>query len=470
MIGDLVGHYRLEEKLGEGTYGAVYRAVHLHHPGLQVAIKLMHAGLAGDARFIEALRSECGHLNELQHPGIVGFRDLHLGEGAPAVLMELLVGQDLHGRLDQGPIPLVECLRILQSVLGALAFAHGQGVVHRDIKPSNIVLCQDGRVKIVDFGIARAADGSQATQTGQILGTMDYLAPEVAGGRRADPQVDVYASGLLAWELLAGRAACPQGPPGAKIGWHMGVGAPDVRGARPDCPGWLAELVGRLSEKDPQRRPRDAGQALALLEELRGELPQEAGITGAVGRARPPGTVELSRDALSQAAETPRSAEPRRGSLQAQPPGAGAPLGAPLTPQQGEPAAPMPGAASGPTGPRSFASQQGAHAALGEERTASGDPSASAGAPSEVAASSAPRSPGRDDVSLAPMAPPQPVRRDEPRPAPAATLVPPRYQVPSSGPMETSGRPPAPRRSKAPLVVGGVALLVSGFASSTRWS
>ena len=338
MTGRQVSHYRLEEKLGEGTYGAVYRAVHLYDPELQVAVKIMHGGLSADAQFLEALRRECRHLNRLQHPGIVGFRDLVLGGESPAVVMELLTGQDLHERLAQDWLDVDECLRILDAVLAALAFAHQQGVVHRDIKPSNIGLCENGQVKLVDFGIARADDDSQASQSGQIVGTVDYVAPEAVAGQRAGPAADIYAVGLLTWQMLAGRPACPRGHLAAKVGWHMGVGAPDVRTARPVCPSWLAKLVGRMAVRKLEERPQDAGEAQVLLQELRGELPTAGVERHTAEPSRPPGTVKLGKEALQlekvrgEAAPgspaTPRFEQPSP--LQQRPDGASRPRRRPL--------------------------------------------------------------------------------------------------------------------------------------------
>ena len=290
MIGTRVSHYRLEQKLGEGTYGGVYKGVHVHDPVLQAAVKVVHPGLAGDAEFVESLRRECRALYQLQHPGIVGFRELVLGEGAPAMILELLDGQDLVSTVSAGPADIDRTVEILLALLEALAYAHRQGMVHRDIKPSNIQICSDGRIKLLDFGIARAADGSQATKTGQIQGTLDYLAPEVFHGQSASEAADIYASGLVAWELLAGRPACADGPLGAKMGWHMGVGPQDVRTVRPDCPAWLAEVVATLTSKEMDHRPADGAAALAMVVEAGRAAGAITGSWDAAAGSLPPGT------------------------------------------------------------------------------------------------------------------------------------------------------------------------------------
>merc|ERR1712185_319195 len=124
------------------------------------------------------------------------------------MVLELLEGADLEASLAAGPQPIEEGVRILDKVLDGLAYAHSEGVIHRDIKPGNIFRCANGRVKLMDFGIARAAEGTQATQTGTLKGTLDYMAPERFSQGGGGPAADVYALGLVAWELLAGRRAC----------------------------------------------------------------------------------------------------------------------------------------------------------------------------------------------------------------------------------------------------------------------
>ncbi len=293
MIGTQISHYRLDKKLGEGTYGAVYRGVHIHDDELVVAIKVVHPNLANDEAFVSGLRKECRLLARLLHPNIVGFRDLVLSEEhPPAMVLELLEGEDLHDQIKNGPFAVTEAVRVLEAMLEGLAAAHQEGVVHRDIKPSNIVLCTDGKVKLLDFGIARAADTSQATKTGLIQGTLDYVAPEVFSGDKATAAADVYASGLVAWEMLTGRVACAEGSLGAKVGWHMGVGAPDVRTVRVDCPDWLADLVARFVGRDGGTRAQDARAALEQLRAAKKAAPAATDGPRTPTTARP-GTVSL---------------------------------------------------------------------------------------------------------------------------------------------------------------------------------
>ena len=233
MKDQIVSHYRLTEKLGEGTYGEVWKGVHEDDPGFTVAVKLVSPHVREDPAFISALRKECRALDRLDHPSIVRFRELVVRDGTVAMVLELLEGRDLEAVLAEGPQPVDEVVRILEKSLAGLAYAHGSGVVHRDLKPGNIYRCDDGRVKLMDFGIARAADGTQATQTGTLKGTLDYMAPERFANQTSAAS-DIYALGLVAWELLAGRRAAPEGDLAGKVGWHMGVGLADVRTVRPD--------------------------------------------------------------------------------------------------------------------------------------------------------------------------------------------------------------------------------------------
>jgi len=303
-----VSHYRLTERLGVGTYGEVWKGVHVHDPALLAAVKLIHPALAGDPAFLASLKAECRLLSRLNHPHIVGFRELTLSDThPPAMVLELVDGTTLETVLSQGPQPIDTVVSVVTATLSGLAHAHEEGVVHRDIKPGNLLMDRRGRVRLVDFGIARAADSGQATKTGTIQGTLDYLAPEVFQGKKAGPAVDLYAVGLVAWELLAGRRACPDGPLAAKMGWHLGVGLPDVRTVRPDCPVWLAEVVATLGWKDESARPANGNAALAMLESVR----SAAGETPSRGPRSPrvsaPSTVTVDRTSLPPASTQPAS-------------------------------------------------------------------------------------------------------------------------------------------------------------------
>jgi len=302
MIGQQIGHWVIRRKLGAGAYGVVYRAVHKDDDELDVAIKVVQPSLIAEPKFVDALKRECRRLAKLDHRAIVRFRDLVVGDDTVAMIIEYLEGRDLHQLIQGGTVPIDTAVGIIETALEGLAYAHSKGVVHRDIKPSNIYVCSDGRIKLVDFGIAQAAQGSQTTQTGTLKGTFDYMAPERFGAEGGGAHSDIYALGLVAWEMLAGRAACPEGEVAAKVGWHLGVGASDVRTARQDCPGWLAELIVRFVAKAPDDRPADGAAALQMFRAVRVIAPSPAGYRRSDAQVRPaPETVEVSPAALRDA-------------------------------------------------------------------------------------------------------------------------------------------------------------------------
>jgi serine/threonine-protein kinase len=299
-----ISHYKLTDRLGGGTYGEVWKGVHVDDPAFVVAVKLVHPSVQGDPSFIAALREECRALDRLDHSGIVRFRELVVRDGVVAMVLELLEGEDLEAALAAGPQQIAEVERIVERALEALAYAHAAGVLHRDIKPGNLFRCRDGRVKLMDFGLARASEGSRGTKTGTLKGTMDYMAPERFRGQTS-AAADVYALGLVAWELLAGRRAAPPGDLPAKMGWHWSEGPPNIRTVRADCPVWLASLVTELTSREVMARPADGSAALARLRALRGVSAPGAG--PAAARPVVPGTVEVRLPARPPAAVPSRN-------------------------------------------------------------------------------------------------------------------------------------------------------------------
>ncbi len=301
MIGSQIDAYRLEEQLGEGTFGAVYRATSISGAGRQVAIKLVRPDLASSQTFLDALRQQCDVLAALRHPGIAGIEELIVEQGnPPAIVMELLRGENLQERLAKGALQLEETVRILRELLQALGAAHDQGVIHQDIRPGNLFLCTDGNVKVLGFGLARAADSGRAGDTGQLEGALDYLAPEVFEGLEAGAPVDIYAAGLLAWEMLTGIPACAEGSFNAKMGWHLGVDLTDIRSLRPECPAWLAKVIAILTDKNPAARPR---HGTAASDVLRLQMKGGGGLSSLSSQERtfrrpPPGTVKIDKSLL----------------------------------------------------------------------------------------------------------------------------------------------------------------------------
>ncbi|MGK7223498.1 Stk1 family PASTA domain-containing Ser/Thr kinase [Kocuria flava] len=261
----LEGRYELGPRLARGGTATVYRARdrRLDRP---VAVKLLHPHLAEDAGAAERFAREARAAARLSHPHVVSVLDQGRSpDGTPYLVMELVEGPTLRRVLrERGALPVPEALDVLEALLDGLAAAHRAGLVHRDVKPENVLLDAGGRITVADFGLTRAAD--QHTGTGTVLGTVGYAAPELVTGRRVDARSDVYAAGVVLFELLAGRRPF-EGPPLVVARAHADGPVPDVRSAVPGVPAPVARLVARATAHDPRDRPADAG---GMLEELRG--------------------------------------------------------------------------------------------------------------------------------------------------------------------------------------------------------
>jgi serine/threonine-protein kinase len=208
----VAGRYRIEAALGEGSFGAVYRAQRIDD-GAWVALKILHEHAASDPETRARLRREATALATLAHPHVVSVVELGEDAGRMFLVTELLEGRTLADAIEQGLEP-AEGLRLVDQVLGGLAFAHAMGVTHRDLKPGNVFVVPGAgasHVKILDFGLAKfdepGAFGhhTQLTRAGAILGTPDYMAPEQVFGPKVDARADVYAAGIVLFEVLTGR-------------------------------------------------------------------------------------------------------------------------------------------------------------------------------------------------------------------------------------------------------------------------
>jgi serine/threonine protein kinase len=256
-------NYQLGEKIGQGGMGLVYKA---HDPGLDrdVAIKFMDEALANDAVCVERFLREARLLAKIDNPNVV--RVLGAGKDErdrPYFVMELLQGISLSERIRNGPLPEAEAVEIACQTLGALSEAHSHGIIHRDIKASNILLCSGGRVKLIDFGIARDEVASSVTSTGKVIGTPSYMSPEQAMGEKASPQSDIYSLGIVMYEMLVGHVPFRSETPVAVLRMHTDHPPPAL-------PGFLSpklrSVVAWALEKRPERRFKTAD---AMLNELR---------------------------------------------------------------------------------------------------------------------------------------------------------------------------------------------------------
>ncbi|MEU7061556.1 protein kinase [Streptomyces sp. NPDC046197] len=252
--GLLADRYQLDERLGRGAMGEVWRATD-QLLGRLVAVKLLHAEQAADA---ERFRLEAQTAGRLNHHNVVGMYDFGSHHDQLYLVMELIDGWSLaQERSMRGVLNPQHATAIAAQVAAGLAAAHQRGVIHRDVKPANVMLTGDGTAKIADFGIARFADeaASALTATGKILGTADYLAPERALGRPAQPASDVYSLGCVLYELLTGRPPFRGATALAVVQQHVDASPAPPSRLRPGIPQHLCDYVLLLLAKDPAHRP-----------------------------------------------------------------------------------------------------------------------------------------------------------------------------------------------------------------------
>nr|BFD92024.1 hypothetical protein KitaXyl93_33840 [Kitasatospora sp. Xyl93] len=271
MIGRaLNGRYELVGMLGVGGMATVWRGVD-RVLGRQVAVKVLNGGLADDPRFAERFSREAQHAAMLVHPRIVMVFDSGVDQGTPFIVMELVSGRSLAALLaEQRTLPVERAVGIAAAVCEALSVAHAAGLVHRDIKPGNIMITDDGGVKVVDFGIARAGSSSNLTQTASVLGTAAYLSPEQATASALDGRTDLYAVGCVLTEMLTGATPFTADTPVAIAFKHVSEQPLPPSVHRPGLPPALDAAVLRLLAKNPADRPADAAAARA---ELLGTVP-----------------------------------------------------------------------------------------------------------------------------------------------------------------------------------------------------
>jgi eukaryotic-like serine/threonine-protein kinase len=273
----LGGRYRLRSRLAAGGMGTVWAAEDLVL-GREVAVKLLGEALASDRLAALRLRREARAAGRLVHPGIARVLDLGEDAGRPYLVMELLHGESLAARLARvGPLAPVEAVRVVAATADALEAAHRAGIVHRDVKPGNVFVTGDGGVKLLDFGIASAA-GDTAVTGGVLLGTAAYLAPERVLGHDATPAADVYALGVLLYELLAGRPPFAGDTGTALAMAHVHAQPAPLRSVAPQVPPALAAACEQALAKDPAARPPSAAALAALLRSTMPSAPTPAAL------------------------------------------------------------------------------------------------------------------------------------------------------------------------------------------------
>ena len=266
MTGRKLAHYEIEARLGAGGMGEVYRARDMRL-GRSVAIKLLPEAFAEDPDRIARFQREAKVLASLNHPNIAVLYGLEEFEGTHFLVMELIEGETLAERIARGPIPPVEALGIAHQISEAFEAAHGRGVIHRDLKPANIKITPEGKVKVLDFGLAKAMEGApasivpansptmslSATHAGMILGTTAYMSPEQAKGLEASPRSDIFSFGCVLYEMHTGRQPF-QGDTVAEVLARVIAREPDLTVLPANLNPKIPELLRRCLEKDPRRR------------------------------------------------------------------------------------------------------------------------------------------------------------------------------------------------------------------------
>jgi serine/threonine-protein kinase len=269
---ELNGRYRITERLGEGGMGVVYRGerMQLDRP---VAVKFLHSPYASSPKFVKRFQREARAMSRLSHPCCVSVIDFGVHE-SPYIVMDFVTGKTLRTAMDEGRLTAPRAVSIVRQVLSGLSHAHEQGVVHRDIKPANIMLGEAAgmgdHVRIFDFGLAKLYDpslGGDPSMTG-VVGTPAYMAPEQTRGDRVDVRVDLYATGVVLFELLVGHKPFDGPDAYATLRMQRDVLPRRVRDLEPEVSPELDAVVQRALEKDPEKRFQTASEFLAALDQV----------------------------------------------------------------------------------------------------------------------------------------------------------------------------------------------------------
>ena len=289
------GRYEILDKLGEGAMGVVYRARD-SAIGRIVALKMLSAEVGAEEELHQRFQREAEAIGRLNHPNVVTVYDLGHAEGQLYMAMELLEGEDLRSLIEsRAEIPLADRVRILMQICEGLGYAHSRGVVHRDVKPANIHVSANGKVKLLDFGLARVAARETITRRGVILGTPDYMAPEQAMGKGVDRRSDVFSAGAVFYEFLTLEKPF-KGKTLHAVLYQIIQEEPDpLLTMNPEIPVRLAAVVHGMLRKDPDKRYatlEDVGRELAAIHDAlrrsrsRSALPQPAPPAGEDARIR----------------------------------------------------------------------------------------------------------------------------------------------------------------------------------------
>ena len=265
LIGRQIGPYEIKDLIGQGGMAAVYRAYQtsLNRP---VAIKVLAGWMAQDTEFVQRFRQEALAAGALRHPNILPIHDTGTFEGQPYIVMDYVPTGTLADLLRKGPLPPDLAANLAAQIADALDHVHRRGIVHRDLKPTNILMDEDGRPLLADFGIAQAIDsGPRLTQTGSSVGTPEYMSPEQAQGARVDGRSDIYSLGIMLYQMLTGRVPFSATTPMATLYQVVHQPPPPPRQVNPNIPQYLENAILRAVAKQPTERFQSADQMAAML-------------------------------------------------------------------------------------------------------------------------------------------------------------------------------------------------------------
>ncbi|MEN8008044.1 MAG: serine/threonine-protein kinase, partial [Candidatus Krumholzibacteriota bacterium] len=280
QAGTMLAHYRVEEKIGKGGMGEVFRA-HDTKLGRDVALKILPPEFSRDSDRMARFEREAKVLASLHHPNIASIFGFESTGECTFLVMELVAGDDLAAVLANGPLPVDEAVEVARQIAEGLEEAHEKGIVHRDLKPANVKRTPDGKVKVLDFGLARAFAGQSAgeeavssaptmtaamTQVGTVLGTAAYMSPEQARGKEVDRRADIWAFGVILFEMLTGRQLFVGETASDTLAGIL-KSEPEWEELPPGLPYQVERVLRRCLAKEPRQRLRDIGEARVRLED-----------------------------------------------------------------------------------------------------------------------------------------------------------------------------------------------------------
>jgi eukaryotic-like serine/threonine-protein kinase len=284
LVGRLLdGRYAVTARIAHGGMATVYLAMDTRLDR-EVALKVMHAELARDDDFVRRFIGEAKSVARLSHQNVVAVYDQGADGPFLYLAMEYVPGRTLKEMLrDSGRLPPAVALEIMTGVLGGLAAAHASAIVHRDVKPENVLLTADGRVKVADFGLARALTAAGHTRTGLLIGTVAYVPPEQVTGDSHGPRGDVYSAGVMLFEMLTGHLPFTGDTPLSVAYQHVNTDVPAPSTLAPGITAAVDQIVVAATSRDPARRPADAGEFLRAVRRIRADLYEPSGLTGVIG-------------------------------------------------------------------------------------------------------------------------------------------------------------------------------------------